>query len=144
MVAAGQLSAVRCVTVVPYRGPSGMETMTSQGSAQARLARFIRSGNVVQADMAARELGSLSLSEALSLVLLYEAEGDPRFEKAFQRWRTRVRYEKALSHKEVELLSAAAGALSTSFRPIALDVLLAACPRLGMAQPTLPPLGRAR
>jgi hypothetical protein len=113
--------------------------MTSQGSAQARLQRFIRAGNVPQADLAAREVGSLSLSEALSLCLLYEAEGDPRFERAFQRWRSRVRCEKALRHEQVELLSAAAGALGTSFRPIALDVLLAASRRLGMPAPTLPP-----
>jgi hypothetical protein len=113
--------------------------MTSQGSAQARLARFIRSGQVGQADMAARELGALSLSEALSLCLLYEAEGDPRFERAFQRWRNRVVREKALRHEQVQLLSAAAGALGTSFRPIALDVLLTACRRLGMPQLVLPP-----
>jgi hypothetical protein len=113
--------------------------MTSQGSAQARLARFIRSGQVVQADMAARELGALSLSEALSLCLLYEAEGDPRFERAFRRWRSRVVREKALRHEQVQFLSAAAGALGTSFRPIALDVFLAACRWLGMPQPTLPP-----
>jgi hypothetical protein len=113
--------------------------MTSQGTAQARFQRFVRSGNVVQADMAVRELGHVSLSDALSLCLLYEAEGDPRFERAFQRWRSRLRREKALRHEQVELLSAAAGALGTSFRPIALDVLLAACRRLGMPQPTLPP-----
>jgi hypothetical protein len=113
--------------------------MTSQGSAQARLQLFIRAGNVPQADLAARELGSLSLSEALSLCLLYEVEGDTRFERAFQRCRSRVRREKALRHEQVELLSAAAGALSTSFRPIALDVLLTACRRLGMPQPTRPP-----
>jgi hypothetical protein len=113
--------------------------MTSQGSAEARLARFIRSGNVALADMAARELGSLSLGEALSLCLLYEAVGDERFERAFQRWRRRVVREKALRHEQVELLSAAAGALGTSFRPIALDVLLAASRRLGMPAPTLPP-----
>ena len=112
--------------------------MTSQGSAQARLARFIRSGQVFHADMAARELGNLSLSEALSLCLLCEAEGDPRFERAFQRWRRRVVREKALRHEQVELLSAPAGALGTSFRPIALDTLMAACRWLGMPAPTLP------
>jgi hypothetical protein len=113
--------------------------MTSQGSAQARLARFIRSGNVAQADMAARELGTLSISEALSLCLLYEAARDPRFERAFRRWRRRVVREKALRHEQIELLSAATGALGTSFRPIALDTLLAACRWLGLPQPAIPP-----
>jgi hypothetical protein len=113
--------------------------MTSQGSAQARFQRFIRSGNVVQADMAARELGSLSLSDALSLCLLYEAAGDARFERAFRRWLSRVRREKALRHEQVELLSASAGALRTSFRPVALHVLLVACRRLGVPAPATPP-----
>jgi hypothetical protein len=104
--------------------------MTSQGTAAGRFQRAIQQRNVFRADLAARELGTLSLSEALSLCLLYEAVGDPRFERAFQRWRSRVHREKALRHEQVELLSAAAGALGTSFRPIALDVLLAACRRL--------------
>jgi hypothetical protein len=56
--------------------------MTCQGSAQARFTRFIRGGNVFQADLAARELGSLSLSEALSICLLYEAEGATRASSA--------------------------------------------------------------
>jgi len=112
--------------------------MTSQGTAHGRYQRAIQRGNVLQADMAARELGTLSLSEALSLCLLYEAVGDPRFERAFQRWRRRVVREKALRHEQVQLLSAAAGALGTSFRPIALDTLMAACRWLGLPQPTLP------
>jgi len=104
--------------------------MTSQGTAAGRFQRAIQRGNIFQADLAARELGSVSLSEALSLVLLYEAEGDPRFERAFRRWLNRVCREKALRHEQVELLRAAAGALRTSFREIALDALLSACEEL--------------
>jgi hypothetical protein len=37
------------------------------------------------AETAAREIGSLSLSEALSLCLLYRREQDPKFEHAAQR-----------------------------------------------------------
>jgi hypothetical protein len=48
-------------------------------------------------------------------------------------------HDRPRARQRLELLSAAAGALSTSFRPIALDVLLAVCRRLGMPQPVLPP-----
>jgi hypothetical protein len=118
--------------------------MTSQGTAAGRFQRAIQQRNIVRADLAARELGSLSLSEALSLCLLYEAEDDPRFERAFQRWLSRVRREKALKHEEVELLRAAAGALSTSFRAVALEALLVACRELGLPLPTPPQPSNSR
>jgi hypothetical protein len=94
---------------------------------------------LLAAEMAAREMGSLSLSEALSLCLLYEADGDPRFERAFRRWLGRVRRDHALTHAQVELLRAAAGALSSPFRVIALRVLEETCrelrlPRLIVAE----------
>jgi hypothetical protein len=41
--------------------------MTSQGTAHGRFARGIQNGNVRQAEMAAREMGGLSLVDALSL-----------------------------------------------------------------------------
>jgi hypothetical protein len=47
-----------------------------------RTARSIERGNLVVADMAARDLGQLSLEEALRLVVLY-AEAEPtKFERA--------------------------------------------------------------
>jgi hypothetical protein len=115
--------------------------MTSQGSAQARFQRAIKRGNVLNAEMAARELGKLSTAEALSLVLLYQREADPRFERAFRRWLGRARMEHALSHREVELLRAAAGALgstSAAFGGIGLAVLVDACRALGLPPPTVP------
>jgi hypothetical protein len=45
--------------------------MKSQGTAYARFQRAIKRGHLLSAEMAARELGSLSTSDALSLVLLY-------------------------------------------------------------------------
>jgi hypothetical protein len=112
--------------------------MTSQGSAHGRFQRAIQRRNVFRADLAAHELGSLSLSEALSLFLLYQAEGDRGFERAFQRWLIRVRRDTALKHEQAELLRAAAGALDTSFRPVALDVLVSACGAMRLPAPTLP------
>jgi hypothetical protein len=58
--------------------------MTSQESAHGRLTRAIERGHIPAADMAARELGTLSLSDALALCLLYEREGDPPLRKGFQ------------------------------------------------------------
>ena len=53
--------------------------------------RAIERGNVLIAEMAAREVGSLTLSEALELVCLYAGEAQPaRFERAAlptPRWR---------------------------------------------------------
>src|SRR6266511_5587097 len=49
--------------------------MTRQGTAHARFTRAIKRGHLFAAERAARELGTLSVSEALSLVLLYEREG---------------------------------------------------------------------
>jgi hypothetical protein len=45
--------------------------VTSQGSASARFQRACDRGQVLQAEMAAREMGRLSLMHALSLVVLY-------------------------------------------------------------------------
>ena len=110
--------------------------MTSQGTAAARFQRAIQRRNVLLAETSARELGGLSLSEALSLCLLYEVEGDPRFERAFRRWLRRIRVEHGLSHRQVELLRSAAGALSTPFRDLAVAVLEGVCLELRLPRPT--------
>ena len=45
--------------------------VTSQGSAQGRFQRACDRGNVLQAEMAARELGHVNLMNALALVVVY-------------------------------------------------------------------------
>ena len=50
--------------------------MTAQGSAQTR--RAIERKSVLNAELAAREMGQLALEDALSLVLLYASTNDPR------------------------------------------------------------------
>ena len=110
--------------------------MTSQGTAHGRFQRAIQRRQLFAAEIAARELGALSLSDALALCLLYEAENDPRFERAMRRWLSRTRREHALRHEQVELLLAAAGALRTPFRRLAVEVLSGACGELGMPVPT--------
>ena len=60
--------------------------MTSQGSAHGRFQRAIHRRNVENADMPAREMGGLSLADALSLCELL-ANADPaRYERAALRW----------------------------------------------------------
>ena len=59
------------------RRPSGIETMTSQGTARGRFQRAIHAPHVQNAEMAAREMGGLSLADALT------ANADPaRYERA--------------------------------------------------------------
>ena len=60
--------------------------MTSQGTAHGRFQRAINRRHVQAAEMAAREMGGLSLADALSLCELL-ANADPaRYERAALRW----------------------------------------------------------
>jgi hypothetical protein len=60
--------------------------MTAQGHPRAIFKRAIERGNLVAAEASAREVGSLTLEEALRLLFLY-AEKDPaRYERAVLRW----------------------------------------------------------
>lgn len=50
-----------------------------------------------QAELAARELGQLSLENALALVALYAEAGEGKFERAAVRWLRRLLDERELS-----------------------------------------------
>jgi hypothetical protein len=63
--------------------------------------RSIRAGAVMQAEAAARELGRLSLSDALRLVELYTAYEPEKFERAAIRW-----FERYLVERQPTLLRA--------------------------------------
>jgi hypothetical protein len=68
------------------RSPSGYHRMTSQGTAHGRFQRAIHRRHVQAAEMAAREMGGLSLADALLLCELL-ANADPaRYERAALRW----------------------------------------------------------
>ena len=84
--------------------------VSSQGSPHTRFARAIKRRQVFQAEMAARELGRLSLNDALSLVCLYAAVESPKFEPAAVRWLVRL----GLEERGVTLaaMQAATGALA--------------------------------
>jgi hypothetical protein len=104
--------------------------MTSQCTAHARFRRAVKNGHVFHAEIAARELGSLSPSAALSLVLLHQRGGDEKFERAARRWVRR--------RQEVELLRGALAALGSRFDRVALTALLETCQELRLPEPTLP------
>jgi hypothetical protein len=60
--------------------------MTSQGSAHGRFQRAIAARNLLNAETAAREMGGLSLADALLLCELLAATDPKRYERAALRW----------------------------------------------------------
>ena len=76
--------------------------MTSQGSAQTRFRRAIERKALLNAELAAREMGHLGLEDALSLVLLYAAADDPRFDRAATRWIARLCVESTPTLSELQ------------------------------------------
>ena len=76
--------------------------VTAQGSAATRFRRAIERKSVLNAELAAREMGHLDLGDALSLVLLYAAADDPRFDRAATRWIARFCVEGKPSLSELQ------------------------------------------
>ena len=70
--------------------------VTAQGSPATRFRRAVERKSLLNAELAAREMGQLNLEEALSLVLLYAAADDPRFDRAATRWIARLCTEGSL------------------------------------------------
>lgn len=86
--------------------------MTSQGSAHGRFSRAIRERNLFMAELAARELRSLALNDALDLCVLIAEMQPERFERAAVRWHGRLEVEaQLLTLTESQLALAALGAL---------------------------------
>jgi hypothetical protein len=81
--------------------------MTSQGTAHGRFSRCIANRNLRGAEMAARELGQLSLEDALQLCVLYAATNGARYERAAVPWLERLLAERRPSLEEVGLAVAA-------------------------------------
>ena len=63
--------------------------MTSQGTAYGRFRRAIKRRQLFHAELAARELGRLTLADALDLLTLIAAEDRSRFDRAALRWHSR-------------------------------------------------------
>jgi hypothetical protein len=98
--------------------------MTGQGTAHGRFQRAIQRRHVPQAEMAAREIGQLSLIDALALVACYARTGHPKFEQAAVRWLTRLGDERDPSLRDVRLAVAALEALQTRYADFAEKMLL--------------------
>jgi hypothetical protein len=83
-------------------------TMTSQGTAHGRFQRAIHRRHVEAAEMAAREMGGLSLADALSLCELLANVDPARYERAVLRWLQRFIDEQSPPLTEVALAAALA------------------------------------
>jgi hypothetical protein len=82
--------------------------MTSQGTAHGRFQRAIRDRHLRRASMAARELGTVSLADALALTLLAAEVGDDLWPRAAARWLGRFIVESpAITIGEAGLAAAA-------------------------------------
>jgi len=94
------------------RPPCEHVFVTSQGSASGRFQRACDRGQVMQAEMAAREMGWVSLIHALSLVVLYARVESPKFEAAAVRWLARLALEgRDVGLDEIQLAAASLGCL---------------------------------
>lgn len=77
------------------------------------------------AELSAREMGTVGLHEALSLVCLYAGAGDPKFEAAAVRWLVRLAVEKReVTLGTVQLAAAALGELRGKHHEAAVKTLL--------------------
>jgi hypothetical protein len=98
--------------------------MTSQGTPHGRFQRAINRRHVQAAEMAAREIGQLSLIDALALVTCYARSGTPKFDQAAVRWLTRLAAERDTSLRDIRLAAANLEALRTKHHDLAEKMLL--------------------
>jgi hypothetical protein len=97
--------------------------MTSQGTAHGRFQRAIHSRNVRNAEMAAREMGGLSLADALALCELLAAVDPKRYERAALRWLQRFIDERLPPLTEVILAASALAELRHGRRRVGVEAL---------------------
>jgi hypothetical protein len=74
--------------------------------------------------MAAREIGQLSLIDALALVACYAHSGSPKFDQAAVRWLRRLAEERGTTLRDIRLAAAALEALRTKHPDLAENMLL--------------------
>jgi hypothetical protein len=93
--------------------------MTSQGTAHGRFQRALERRNVREAEMAAKEIGQLSMIDALSLVVCYARTECPKFDQAAVRWLERLAAERDASLRDIRLAAAALEGLQTKHHDLA-------------------------
>ena len=97
--------------------------MTSQGSAYGRFQRAIHRRHVQAAEMAAREMGGLSLADALLLCELLANVDPARYERAALRWLQRFIDERVPPLTEVALAASALAELRHGRRNVGFEAL---------------------
>jgi hypothetical protein len=86
--------------------------LTAQGSAHGRFTRAIQTRNLWAVETAMREMGTVSLADALDYLGLLAAVRPDRFDRAAVRWHGRLETEAAvLTFAESQLALAALGSL---------------------------------
>lgn len=86
--------------------------MTSQGTAHGRFTRALAQRNLAAAEIAAKELGGLSLLDALDYLVLLAAQRPGRAQAAALRWHGRFELETStLTFVESQLALAALASL---------------------------------
>jgi hypothetical protein len=94
--------------------------MTAQGHARTRFRRAVERKNLLGAETCAREMGAVSLEEALALVCLVAEVAPARLDGFARRWIARLAEETSLSLPELDLAVTALRALPS---PRASDAL---------------------
>jgi len=97
--------------------------MTSQGTARGRFGRAIHRRHVQAAEMAAREMGGLSLADALMLCELLANTDPARYERAALRWLERFINERSPPITEVALAASALAELRHGRRNTGVEAL---------------------
>jgi hypothetical protein len=98
--------------------------MTSQGSPHGRFQRARQRRHVVAAEIAAKEMGQLSVIDALALVACYARTGSPKFDRAALRWLARLGEEREASLRDVRLAANCLEALRSKHHDLAEKMLL--------------------
>jgi hypothetical protein len=103
--------------------PQRRIAMTSQGTAHGRFERAIHRGHIQAAEMAAREMGGLSLADALSLCELLARADPARYERAALRWLERFIEERLPPLTEIALAASALAELRHGQRNVGAETL---------------------
>jgi hypothetical protein len=98
--------------------------MTAQGQPRARFRRAIQRKNLLGAETCAREMGAVSLDEALALVCLVAEIAPERLDGFARRWLARLADEQPLELAELDLAVTALRALPSPRAAHALRGLL--------------------
>jgi hypothetical protein len=98
--------------------------MTSQEIARGDSGGRSSADTFRPAEMAAREMGQLTLIDALALVACYARSGSPKFDRAAVRWLERLGAERDASLRDTRLAAAALEALQTKHHDLAEKMLL--------------------